>query len=844
MSTVAACVLAPAAMAQDAQDGDQADRQTGSAARGMLLEEVVVTAVPIQGTKFETSVSTSSLNIDQIESFGARSTAEIFRNIPGIRSESSGGDNNANIQVRGLPVTTGGSKFVGLQEDGLPVLQFGDITFGNPDNYLRADYTVANVQAIRGGSASTFASNAPGAVINLISRTGEDAGGSAAVTRGVDFDTTRVDFEYGGPIGDDWNFHIGGFYRAGEGPRDPGFTANDGGQVKANFTRKFENGYARVYIKHLNDRAIPYLPAPVLFTGSDADPDVGPVPGFDFSEETLSSPFFRTNPIVNNDGTRDATDVADGSRALSTGVGLELSFDFGDWTVENRGRFTANEGGFIGSFTAGVSNAADLAPAGGSLVFANGPNAGQAIADPAGLNGNGLVANVLVFDVDINDLSHFVNEFKVSRIVETSGVGSFTVSAGYYKSIQDVDTDWFFSTFNQEVSGDDPALIDVLDAGGVAQTVNGFSAFGTFNPSFDLKNDRDAVFASIAWEYDRLVVDGSVRYENVATTGTSSESIPNPDFDPTDPNSSPTLTARIAQPFDVNNDGIISPAEQAVQLVDNTALFNANFEVDYVSFSIGVNYLVTDDMAVFVRGSRGATTNSDRTVLGNAGVFAPDGSLLDEDTGVDFTSQIEFGVKYRSGPAIPGSLNLFLTGFYATSEESNFEVTSGLAFSRDIRAWGLELESTYSIGGFNLNAGLTVTNAEITADAINPQFVGNTPRRQADVTYQVTPSYYQATWGLTVGANVVGTTSSFAQDGNQLVLPGFAQVNLFANWEIPGVEGLSFNVNVNNVNDAFGVTEAEEGSLADGLAFAGGGTIIRARPINGRTTTVSLKYLF
>ena len=76
------------------------------------------------------------------------------------------------------------------------------------------------------------------------------------------------------------------------------------------------------------------------------------------------------------------------------------------------------------------------------------------------------------------------------------------------------------------------------------------------------------------------------------------------------------------------------------------------------------------------------------------------------------------------------------------------------------------------------------------------------------------------------------------------MLPGFAQVNLIANWQIPGVEGLSFNVNVNNVNDAFGVTEAEEGSLADGLAFAGGGTIIRARPINGRTTTVSLKYLF
>ena len=78
---------------------------------------------------------------------------EHIRQIPGIRSEASGGEGNANIAVRGIPVSTGGARYIQLQEDGLPILEFGDIIFGNADNFLRADRSVARVEAVRGGSA-------------------------------------------------------------------------------------------------------------------------------------------------------------------------------------------------------------------------------------------------------------------------------------------------------------------------------------------------------------------------------------------------------------------------------------------------------------------------------------------------------------------------------------------------------------------------------------------------------------------------------------------------------------------------------------------------------------------
>ena len=48
----------------------------------------------------------------------------------------------------------------------------------SPDSFIRPDLTLEQVETIRGGSASTFASNSPGGVINFQSRTGKEQGGA------------------------------------------------------------------------------------------------------------------------------------------------------------------------------------------------------------------------------------------------------------------------------------------------------------------------------------------------------------------------------------------------------------------------------------------------------------------------------------------------------------------------------------------------------------------------------------------------------------------------------------------------------------------------------------------
>ncbi|GER05779.1 TonB-dependent receptor [Iodidimonas muriae] len=814
MLSVATAAFAASPAVSQVENGDADEASTNAG----MLEEIIITAVPISGTKMTTSVSTSSLSAEEIRNFAPRSTAEIFRNIPGIRSESSGGGGNANIAVRGLPISTGGAKFLSLQEDGLPVLQFGDIAFGNADNFLRADSTISQIQAVRGGSASTFAQNSPGGVINMISKTGAQEGGSIGITRGIGFDRTQLDFEYGGPLADDLSFHVGGFYRTGEGTRNTGFNGDDGGQIKANITKDFENGYVRLYFKHLNDRETTFLPMPLLATGTNENPKFRSVEGFDAKSDTPHSPFLLSGLGLDGENNRRRLDLDDGIRALSTAIGIEFEFDLADdWRISNRGRYSENSGGFVAPFPASVASASSLAEqiggAGATLGYANGPSGGQAIANPAALNGNGLAMSVALFDVDVNDFDNFANDLKLAKSFEMGDMGDVDVTFGYYKASQNINMDWVWNSFLMEVKGKDAALLDVFDANGQKQTLNGLFQFGDpfggcCTRNYNADYDTDAPYASVSWITGDLSLDASLRYTFGDVSG--------------------SFAGTIQAPFDVTGDGVIEGPEQNVNLVDLANPSPVDYTYDYASYTFGANYLLSDDLAVFARYSRGGSANADRLLFGPA--IAADGSLVDEDAAVDIVKQTEAGVKLRTG-----GLNLFGTFFYAKTEEQNFEITSLTFIDRKYRAYGFELEGAYSYGPFDITAGLTWTDADIVEDNLSPDLVGNTPRRQADLIYQVTPSYTD--YGFTIGANIIGTTSSFAQFNNELKLPGYTQVNLFANYEI--LSGLVLSADVNNLFDTLGVTEAEEGSI-----LPNSDAVIRARAINGRTASVTLRYSF
>ena len=786
-------------------------------------EEIIVTAVARGQNRIESSVSVSAIGADEITKLNAPSSADLIRQIPGIRSEASGGEGNANIAVRGIPVSTGGARYIQLQEDGLPILEFGDIIFGNADNFLRADRSVARVEAVRGGSASTFASNAPGAVINFISKTGKQEGGAIQGSVGLDFETYRLDFDYGAPLAEDLYFHVGGFYRTGEGPRDIGYNGYDGGQIKANITKEFDGGYIRFSAKYLDDTTPTILPQPVRVTGSNGSPSYQAIPGFDPRTDSLYSPFLGQAVTLDGSNNPATFDFRDGLSVQSFAFGIESEIDVGGgWTLTNRFRFADNSGGFLSPFPAGADSAQAVANsiggAGSTILFATGPNAGQ-VANPATIGGNGLLTNVVVFNTRLNSLDNVTNDFRVNKEFDLGG-GSLNFTSGFYLSRQTIDTDWLWTSHVQTVQGDGQAvLVDIRNAGGQLVTQNGAVAFSASffgnccRRSYDVDYSTYAPFASLSFEVGRLTLDASIRYDFGDASGTIT-------------GSDTGFGTGIAS-FDINGDGTISTAETQTAVLPLGNARPVNYSFDYFSYSLGANYLVTDDLGVFARYSRGGRHTADRSLFSPA-VSTTDGSLPGGDAGVIATvNQLEVGAKYQSG-----GIGFYATGFFAKTEETNVELAPLELFDSTFEAFGIELEGSYRTGPFSLTAGVTWTDAEI-QDALDASTIGNTPRRQADFVYQATAQYESDLF--TLGANVVGTTDSFTQDSNQLTLPAYTQVNAFVAFR--PIDRIEVGLNAQNLFNTEGFTEAEEGSIpANGL--------VRARSIAGRTVLATVRFDF
>ncbi|PTX62262.1 outer membrane receptor protein involved in Fe transport [Kordia periserrulae] len=765
------------------------------------LDQVIITGVVNPRSKIESSISVTSMQPATIKQSAPRTTAEIFRTIPGIRSESSGGEGNANIAVRGVPISSGGSKYVQLQEDGLPVLLFGDIAFGTADIFTRFDYNVKRIEAIRGGSASTLTSNGPGGIINIISKTGKNEGGAIGTTFGVDFNSFRTDFDYGSKIGDGLYFHTGGFYRAGEGIRETGFTANNGGQLKLSLTKEFESGSVRVYAKYLNDRAAAYLPMPIQVTGTNSDPDWSDAPNFDATRGSLHSANLTQTLGLGADGQRRRGDVTNGMNPISTSVGIQANFNLGDdWKVSNNGRFSSNRGAFVSPFPAEVASASAIADSfgtGSTLQFTD----GSAVA------GSSLVARVHMFDVELDNFNNFMNDLKLSKSFD-----NVDVTVGYFKSIQDISMSWLWNSYLQEVNDDNARLINVFDATGGALSENGLYAYGVpfwgncCQRNYDTQYNVSAPYMNVTLEAnENFTIDASLRYDKGRVSG--------------------SFTNSVQTVFDVNNDGVISAPEQSVSTIDNANPTAVDYDYDYVSYSLGLNYKLNDAQAIFGRYSRGASAKADRILF--SGLDYLNGDRINA---LDFINQAEIGYKrgFENGA-------IYATAFYAkTEEEGGFEASTNSIIENDYKSLGIEVEGFYRFNDFSLRGAVTWTDAEVDS-GVNE---GNTPRRQPDFIYNLIPAYdFGKERQNSVGLSFIGQSKAYAQDNNELVMPGFLIVNSFINVGI--TKSLNVNLAANNIFDSLGITESEEGSIVEGQT-----NIVRARPLPGRSISLTLQYQF
>jgi outer membrane receptor protein involved in Fe transport len=824
---LAATSLAVGASAQAAAPATPTVAAAG--AGGDTLEEVVVTASAGDKSKLNTSTSISSISTEQIQNFGATSTAELYRIIPGIQVPGTQGDGgNSNIGVRGLRTPTGGSPFVQVQEDGLPTVLFGDIQFGNNDYWTHPMPTDERIEAIRGGTASTLASQAVGAVLNHISYTGRNDGGYVELEKGLNYDWTKVNFRLGSSINDTTYYNLGGYYDVGKGIAHAAYNVSNSYAVKGNITKELadDRGYIRFLFKAADTQEPSYN---------------GCISSARLSGKTVSG--------LGSSALCDARDQAPGYSALNSGalfsdvsgqlarqplngiltnekmLQMQTHYDFGNGLViDNNARVARMSGAFNVQFY-GAGSAAGAVGAGQSLIYANGPNAGRAFT-------GAYVSSSASVHTNMNHMDHIANDLSATYKFDWSAAHA-NLKFGYLYYSQHIAEDWHANNSINEATGKNPAELDLvsgLNGTGNLLAVGGQTQFNAgWNQQFDVTFTNNAPYADLNLDIGNLNLDASVREEffagNGSAQGSSGNPIRNASVVQTDPRTGAQVTTLVPL---LGYDGPI----EAV-----------NFQEHATNWSLGGLYKLTPDMSVFLRASRGTRFNADRLTRNSPSYFNPDGSLsLAGKAGSEFpVTQQELGLKNR-GALLGGHYTVELTAFYSKYSISSQEISQTNCFnilginaptcviSGQYKDKGVELFSTYKKNGFNLLFSATYDDSVVAASQKSPfKRSPNIP----DLTYTGLFSYDVMSRGE-VGISVNGQTSVPGGDGNSY--PGSTIVGAFLKYR--PVEKLQLGLNVYNLLNTFAAPGA--------AGFIGGtnNTLVNAGVAQGVGVKASVRFNF
>ncbi|HEX8470190.1 MAG TPA: TonB-dependent receptor, partial [Brevundimonas sp.] len=596
---------------------------------------------------------------------------------------------------------------------------------------------------------------------------------------------------------------------------------------------QLDHGYIRFYAKYLDDRQPNYSLFPLIASGSNNDPSFSNLPGTDGLKDTILSSNNAVYNGVDQNNNPTTFDRRNGVRGVVKAIGAEGQYDINGWTISEKLRYSRISGELNDDISLVTMPAAVMAAAfggpGARLSYATGPNAGQVVANPSTLNGNGLLQVGVYVNAKLNNLDNVTNDLRASRVWNI-GAGKLTTTAGFYASSQNIDMYWSFANALEDfASGGNGSRYNLTTATNIPVTDNGMIAYGfatatalyTYHQRYDVNYQTLAPYASANYQIGKLAVGGSVRLDHGDVSGSLY--------------GASLGGGRNGQAtIDVNGDGVISLPETKVAVLPLAQPGIVDYSYDYVSYSVGVNYRIAEPVSVFGRYSRGGRAAGERQLF-QPQFNSTTGQPVDADTAYGEVEQAEAGVKFRR----PG-LVVYATGFWASTGENNTQIgadASGapkvISFDRTYSAKGIELESEYSYGPFSVALGATYAKASIDGDSANAALVGNRPRHQPELFYNVRPQFERGMF--TIGATINGTTSSYAQDDNVLVQPGYVIVNpYFFVRPLPRIE---LGLTAYNVFDEIAIVSINSSAIP-----ASG--VVSAQTLNGRTISASLRYTF
>lgn len=455
----------------------------------VVTDEIVVIGTPGGGgaDRQAASFAVTTINPDQITKFSPKSTADLFKAIPGVWAESSGGVAGANIDVRGLP---GGSDapFVTLAINGSPIYGTEMLSFFEQSSIFRIDDTIAGAEGLRGGPNAVFGKGEPGLTVNFnLKEGGEETEGLIKYSTS-DYGLQRVDAVLSGKLADDLYYMVGGYFRSSDGIRDTQFQSEEGYQFTANLTKYFDNGKVNLFARMTDDHGQWILPM-ALNTGNDLG---------EFAQLGNATRFREIQ--VNTNGDTEIFDFADGRGWDGVITGGSFEFDLGGgFTIRDQLTFMSGDADTFGFVPSGSPvTAGDLsAVIGGPVMTAGGETLGA--GDFVQTYGHWVVQK---------DLEALINDISINKVFD----GGHDVTVGYYQATWSADDWWSLGNpipVHNVANGDviaNASPADVAAAGGDAGFMFGLQSAGDAR--------ADAIYAADSWQItDRFRLDLGVRHE-------------------------------------------------------------------------------------------------------------------------------------------------------------------------------------------------------------------------------------------------------------------------------------------------------------------------------------------
>ncbi|MFK7983926.1 MAG: TonB-dependent receptor [Saprospiraceae bacterium] len=772
----------------------------------LKLESVIVTGTFNEASRLTTSTASSTLSQKDIQNAAALGTAELLGKVTGTFVDASAGSIFTKVYSRGISASAEddiGWYYVSLQEDGLPVTNY-HTTYYEPNLFHRVDLTTRRLEAVRGGSAMITSANAPGGIFNFISKTGEEQfGGQMMVTgalQGENNPLFRYDLNLGGLLGNNGlTYNIGGFYRYDQGARNTDVTWENGGQLKANISKKTKNGFVKIYGKYLNDKVNRYQG---LAATNWKDPQ--PAFGQDFNNTALNLPKLSTDisdgRVAGNDANATYNyDTDNGVKTKDAALGLDIAHGVNGWTIRSNFKVSnksadwnatiANQPlgleGFFPYLLSGIDPTFQNIPL-GQIVFRDarssevvarvnnfgilGPFQGQ----PASFEYlEGSLPNDALLGIapwkKIDEATEFMEQLTISK-----QVANHSITGGAYFAYSDIESftsaSFAYATYENTprslyvtLENPDAPVLELSDRTGIS------NHGGLLYNRGDAKISQFALFLNDNIQIgDKLNIDGGLRYENIGHKGEKDRGVPtfNPggiDGDETTAYNNSVLTAGQQDPFD--------------------------FSYDYLSWSLGANYLLSEDMALFGRLSNGHKAPEMNYYFNNFG-----GVPIDRAGTVQDIFQGELGVK-----VVTDKFSLFTTAFYSQLDNIAFsefvldQQTGGIFFTpiqlNKTTTVGLEVESNLALtNNFDITVKATfqnpeatrfnVYNANETVDSADDNIVdysGNTVPHNPKTMLEITPNYKANKFNVFATWRYMGEREGNV--GNTFQLPSFSTIN-------------------------------------------------------------------